>query len=325
MKNHSNALREIRRVLDLEARTLSRVRDAVNGAYARAVKMMAACKGKVIVTGTGKSGLIGQKIAGTLASTGTPALFLHPADALHGDLGTVQRGDLVLAIGKSGESAELNGLLLALKKMGVPVIAMTGNPRSTLARGAALTLAVPVAEEACPLNLAPTCSTTAALAVGDALAVALMKAKKFDRQRFAMLHPGGQLGKRLTLTVADVMYGGKDNPVVRLTAPLSRMLIEITRHHTGAVSVVDAKGRFQGLVTDYDLRKVLERGEDIRSKTIAEIMNPRPTCARPDQLAAEALDLMLNRKKPFAVLPVVDGKRKAVGMVHLHDLRRNGL
>lgn len=325
MKNRSETLREIRRVIDLEARTLQRVREAVDGSYARAVRMIAACKGKVIVTGTGKSGLIGQKIAGTLASTGTPALFLHPADALHGDLGTVQRGDLVLALGKSGESAELNGLLTALKRMGVPVIAMTGNPRSTLARGAALTLSVPVAEEACPLNLAPTCSTTAALAVGDALAIALMKLKGFDRGKFALLHPGGQLGKRLTLTVADVMHSGSDNPVIRMDAPISRMLIEITRHHAGAVSVVDSKGRLKGLVTDYDLRKVLERGEDIRTKAIPQIMNPKPTCARPDQLAAEALDLMLNRKKPFAVLPVVDGKRRAVGMVHLHDLRRNGL
>lgn len=315
----------IRRVIDMEADTLRDLSGAVNGAYLEAIRRIAACKGKVVVTGTGKSGLIAQKVAGTLASTGTPAIYLHPADALHGGLGVVQRGDVVLAIGKSGESDELKGILPALRRLRTPLLVITASPASTLARSADVVLSTPVQREACPLNLAPTCSTTAALAVGDALAVTLMRLKGFRASDFALLHPGGQLGKRLTLRVADLMAMGRDNPVIGVGAPIRDMLLEITRKHAGAVSVVDRRGRLVGLVTDYDLRRVLERGEDIRRRSIREVMNPRPTCVGPQMLASAALELMLDRKKPFALLPVVDGRRRSVGMLHLHDIRKLGL
>ncbi len=324
-RTNSAILRSIRSVIGLEADTLKLARAAVGKPFADAVRRFAACRGKVIVTGTGKSGLIAQKIAATFASTGTPALYLHPTDCLHGSLGTIQRKDLVFAIGKSGESSELNDMLPALKKLRVPVIALTTNSKSRLARGASIALIVPVREEACPFDLAPTCSTTAALAVGDALAVTLMKLRGFHEKDFAQLHPGGQLGKRLTLTVADIMHAGKNNPTVLADASLHQMLIEITRKHTGAVSVIDRRGKLLGLITDYDLRRLLEKGADIRSKTVLSFMNTRPTCVRPETLAIDAMRLMLERKKPFAVLPVVDAKGKAVGMIHLHDIRKIGL
>lgn len=324
-KTNSAILRSIRAVIGMEADTLLLTRAAINKSFADAVRLLAACRGKIIVTGTGKSGLIGQKIAATFASTGTPALYLHPTDCLHGSLGTIQRKDLVLAIGKSGESHELLDILPALQRLRVKIIVLSASPRSSLARGASLALTVPLKEEACPLDLAPTCSTTAALAVGDALAVTLMKLRGFHQRDFAQLHPGGQLGKRLTLTVGDIMHAGKNNPTVRIDAPASKMLIELTRKHTGAVSIVDRRGRLVGLITDYDLRRILEKGADIRAQSLRSIMNPRPTHVQPKTLAIEAMRLMLERKKPFAVLPVVDAKGIAVGMIHLHDIREIGL
>lgn len=321
----SDIARELRRVIDLEAGALRRVSAAVDGAFTAAVRLLSRCRGKVIVTGIGKSGLIGQKIAATFASTGTAAIYLHPAEGMHGDLGIVQRRDLVLAIGKSGESEELNAMLPFLKRLKVKIVALTANRGSTLSCNADLVLETPVEYEACPLNLAPTCSTTAALAVGDALAVALMKLRGFQRKHFAMLHPGGRLGRRLTLRVSDVMRAGEHNPTVRVDAPIRDMLEEMTRKRAGAVSVVDARGRLAGIVTDYDLRRAVERGEHVPSRRIPDVMNPRPTAIRSDRLAYEAVELMANRGKPFMVLPVVDRKRKAVGLVHFHDLRARGL
>lgn len=317
--------KEIKRVLLLEARTVEGLARAVNGAHAKAVALLSRCRGKVILLGVGKSGLIAQKIAATFSSTGTPALYLHPADGTHGDMGLVQKQDIVLALGKSGESDELKALLPALRRLGVKVIAITAAPRSFLARHADLVLSTPVEQEACPLNLAPTCSTTAALAVGDALAVALMKLKGFDRERFARLHPGGQLGKRLTLTVADLMRSGKDNPVVRERDTVARMLAVMTEKRAGAVSVVGKGGRLSGLVTDYDVRRALERGLDVRSASIKSLMNPRPTTISPGCLAAEAASVMSDRARPFLVLPVVDRRGRPVGMIHLHDIRAKGL
>ena len=316
---------EIRRVIGLEARTLDRLRASVDGSYQRAVGLLSRCRGKVILTGVGKSGLIAQKVAATLASTGTPAVSLDPAEAMHGGLGLVQRQDLVLAIGKSGESDELNDLLPRLRAIGAKLIAITTEPRSTLARAADVVLVTPVAQEACPLNLTPTCSTTAALAVGDALAVALMKLRNFQAENFAYNHPAGQLGKRLTLTVADVMRKGANNPVVRQDAGVSHMLVELTRQHSGAVSVVDAKGRLKGLITDCDIRRVLEQGCNIQELTIAQIMNPKPTTIRPDALASRAVEIMELRRRPFNVLPVADGRGRSVGMIQIHDLRARGL
>lgn len=318
-------LAEVRRVISLEARTLQALSDSVDASFARAVALVAACRGKVVVTGIGKSGLIAQKIAATLASTGTPALYMHPAEGLHGDIGLLQRQDLVLAVGKSGESDEFNAILPALRRLKVKVVALTASRGSTLARAADVVLLTPVAREACPLNLAPTCSTTAALAAGDALAVALMKRRGFGARHFALLHPGGQLGRRLTLRVKDVMRSGARNPVVRDTASTARMLSELTRQGAGAVCVVDRRGRMKGLITDFDLRRVLARGEDLRTLRLADVMNPRPTSVRPELLAAEAVSLMTDRPRPLSLLPVVDAKGRAVGLLHMHDARARGL
>lgn len=324
-KSAGSTLAEIRRVLALEARALTRVASAVDARWAKAVDLISRCRGKLVLTGVGKSGLVAQKIAATFSSTGTPALFLDPAEAAHGGLGVVQTGDLVLAIGKSGESDELNALLPALRARRVAVIAMTENPRSTLAKAAALVLETPIGAEACPLNLAPTASTAVAMALGDALAVALMKRRGFKAEHFAANHPAGRLGKRLTLRVRDVMRAGKDNPVVLLGASATELLATITRLQAGAASIVDRKGRFLGLVTDYDIRRVLEAGGDFRRRKIASIMNPAPTTILPDALAAEAVEVMEDRRTPFNVLPVVDAKGRSVGMIQIHDLRARGL
>ncbi|MCX5796555.1 MAG: KpsF/GutQ family sugar-phosphate isomerase [Elusimicrobia bacterium] len=316
---------EIRRVIALEAQALKALHASVDGSYQKAVELMARCRGKVILTGVGKSGLIAQKVAATLASTGTPAINLDPAEAKHGGIGLIQRQDLVLAIGKSGESDELNDLLPRLRAIGTKLIAITAEPRSTLARAATVVLITPIAQEACPLNLTPTCSTTAALAVGDALAVALMKQRNFQAEQFARNHPAGQLGKRLTLTVADVMRSGRSNPTIGEDASVSRMLVELTRQHAGAVSVVDRKGRLKGLITDRDIRRVLELGRNIQGLSIAQIMNPKPTSIRPEAMASRAVEIMELRKRPFNVLPVVDGRGRSVGMIQIHDLRARGL
>jgi arabinose-5-phosphate isomerase len=287
--------------------------------------MIAGCQGQVLVTGVGKSGIIAQKIASTLRSTGTPATFLHAGDALHGDLGLVGSHDVLLALGKSGETSELNTLLRFSKKNGTRVIAMTSNPGSGLAALADIVLELKIPREACPLNLAPTASTTAALAVGDALAIVLMKLKNLSEQDFARRHPGGQLGKRLLLTVEDVMRKGPDNPVVPVESSVKHMLIKITAFHVGAVSVVDAKGKLLGLVTDYDIRRVLETDGNLMSMRIEDLMNPAPATVLADALAVEALEIMRRREKPTAVLPVTNNEGAAVGMIHIHDLISAGL
>lgn len=317
--------REVRRVINLEAAALRATAAAVDASYEKAVRWMAACRGKVVLVGVGKSGLIAQKVAATLASTGTPALYLHPTEALHGGLGVLQKSDLVLAIGKSGESEELNAMLPGLKRLGVRLVALTARRDSTLGRKADLVLLLPDVTEACPLNLAPTASTAAALAAGDALAVALMRLRGFDADGFARNHPAGLLGRQLNLSVADVMRSGTRNPKVRLGTSFRDTLEEITRQHAGAVSVVDARGRFQGLVADFDVRRALERGLDPRRLGISDIMNKRPTTARPDQLAADAARVMKGRRSPLSVLPVVDARGRSVGMLLDHDLRAFGL
>lgn len=317
--------KEIRRVLGMEADALKRLQRAINGSYDAAVRAMSRCKGKVILTGVGKSGLVAQKIASTMASTGTPALYLHPSEAMHGGLGLVGRADIVLAIGKSGESDELNALLPHIRTLGAMLIAVTANPKSTLAKHASIVLETPIDEEACPLNLAPTCSTTAALAVGDALAVALMKLRNFKEDQFAKNHPGGRLGKRLNLRVSDIMRTGEDNPLVRITDSVGQMIVEITRKRAGAVSVVDGQGRLLGLVTDFDIRKALANGKNVHRLSIRQIMNSSPTAVLDTDTAAKAISVMENRREPFNVVPVVDRRRRAVGMIQIHDLRARGL
>ncbi|MBI5882793.1 MAG: KpsF/GutQ family sugar-phosphate isomerase [Elusimicrobia bacterium] len=321
-----SVIRNIRDVIETEARTLLKVASSIDRRFAQAVELILRYRGKLIVTGVGKSGLIAQKVAATLTSTGTPAFFLHPADARHGSLGTIQRRDIVIAFAKSGESAELNDLLPTLKRVGARLLAVVSNPRSTLARAADLTLFVPIDREACPLNLAPTSSTTAAMAVGDGLAVALMKRRSFQSHHFALCHPGGNLGKRLTLLVRDLMKSGEDNPVVGRNTLLREVLIEMTSKHCGCVSVTDSQGRFLGLVTDYDLRAAFETLEQPMKTRAREVMNRTPTVTHPDILAADAGQLMSNPNKPFNVLPVVHRRTlKLEGLLRLHEIRAAGL
>ena len=318
-------LEEIRRVLDIEIEGLQSVRSNLSNHFARAVEMIASAKGHVYVTGAGKSGIIATKIGATLRSTGTPATFLHPSEALHGDVGMVGKDDVVLSIGKSGETSELNSLLRILRKSGATIIAVTSSPESSMAALSDLVLDLKIVREACHLNLAPTTSTTAALAVGDAIAITLMKMKGLSEQDYARLHPGGQLGKRLLLTVEDVMRKGADNPVIPVQQSIKEMLARITSFRVGAISVVNERDELVGLVTDYDIRRVLESEQNIFSLNIADIMNAKPAVVLAGEKAVRALEIMRDRKKPTAVLPVVDDSRKAVGMIHLHDLISAGL
>ncbi len=320
-----NVLAEIRRVLELEARAIAGLQKNLGPDYEEAARLIFSCQGKVVVTGVGKSGIIAQKIAATMVSTGTPAMFLHSADGMHGDVGIIQKGDVVLAIGKSGESDELNTILPVARKIGAKVISITAQLKSTMARHSDLVLHTPIEEEACPLNMAPTASTTAALALGDALAMALMKLRNFQPEEFAVNHPGGQLGKRLLLTVGDIMRSGKNNPVIHVSADAKTMLSEITSKRAGAVSVRDDNGHLVGLVTDYDIRKVLERGGDLFAATVIEIMNPNPDFVFDDENAFSALEKMEKRDKPISLLPVLARDQTVVGMIHLHDLVACGL
>lgn len=317
---------EIDQVFAKEISTLSQTRDSLGPLYSKAVTILFECSRNVVVTGAGKSGLIAQKIASTMVSTGTPAIFLHPSDGMHGDVGVVRQGDVVVAISKSGETEELLNILPYVKSIGVEVISITGNPDSTLGRISTVVLHTPIKEEACSLDLAPTSSTTAALVVGDGLAVALMKMRDFQPDDFAVFHPGGQLGKRLLLTVADIMRSGEDNPVLDSKASVQEMLVQITSKRSGAVSVVDEQGMLLGLITDYDIRKVLEQGQEIFSLSPVEIMNKNSVFIYSDEKAVKAVEIMQDRDKSFLLLPVLNRESgKVVGMVHLQELVAKGL
>jgi len=320
-----NILSEINRVMELEGRAVARLRETIGPAYEDAVRLIYACPGKVILTGIGKSGIIAQKIASTMVSTGTPALFLHPTEGMHGDIGIAHKDDVIMAIGKSGESDELIALLPSIRKIGARLISITAKADSTLARHSDIVLLTPIDEEACPLNMAPTCSTTAALVVGDALAMALMKLRNIQMEDFARYHPGGQLGKRLLLTVRDLMRTGSRNPVIHVNASVKELFSEITEKHLGAVSVVDDAGKLVGFVTDFDIRHAVGEGHNIFTMTIPEIMNPHPISISPNEKAIQALKIMEEREKPVAVLPVVEGNGFICGMIHLHDLIDKGL
>ena len=320
-----DVLAEIRRVIDLEVRTIDALKPALGPAYEEAVRWIFDCRGQVVVTGVGKSGVIAQKIAATMVSTGTPAVFLHGADGLHGGIGIIKKDDIVLAVGKSGESDELLAILPVVRKIGARVISITAQPRSSMARHSDLVLHTPIEEEACPLNMAPTCSTTVALVVGDALAVALMKLRDFQSDDFAVNHPGGQLGKRLLLTVGDLMRSGEANPVVHVTKDVRFMLTEMTRQRAGAVSIIDNEHVLLGLVTDYDVRCALEAQKDIFGMKVQDIMNAAPEFVYEDDNAYAALEKMEKRDKPISVLPVLNQETQVVGMIHLHDLVARGL
>ena len=310
-------------VIDTEADAVRALRERVDATFVEACQHMLACTGRVVVTGMGKSGHIGDKIAATLASTGTPSFFMHPGEASHGDLGMITAHDVVIALSNSGETDELLTIVPLIKRIGVPLIAMTGNPNSSLGREATVHLDVSVAKEACPLGLAPTASTTATLAMGDALAVALLEARGFTADDFARSHPGGRLGRRLLLHVGDIMHKGDEIPVSRAQAPLAEALLEITRKGLGMTTVADDDNYLQGVFTDGDLRRALDRGIDVHTKTVGELMTHGCRTASESMLAVEALHLMEETKTN--ALPVVDKDNRLTGALNMHDLLRAGV
>lgn len=311
------------RVLGIERDALAALSGRIDDAFAEACSRLIGCRGRIVVTGMGKSGHVGGKIAATLASTGTPAFFVHPGEASHGDLGMITRDDAVIAISNSGETAEVLTILPLIKRMAIPLVAMTGRPGSTLAKAADVHLDVSVEQEACPLNLAPTASTTATLAMGDALAVALLEARGFTPEDFALSHPGGTLGRRLLLKVADLMHGGDTIPKVSADALLSAALLEMSRKGLGMTAIVDGHDRVLGIFTDGDLRRVLDSEHDVRTVPITTVMTPGGKRIGPERLAAEAVSLMERHR--ITVLIVVDDRDRLVGVLHMHDLLRAGV
>ena len=312
--------RRARRVLDVELRGLTALRDRIGPSFDRALDVLLGCRGKVIVTGIGKSGIVGRKVAATFASTGTPAFFLHAGEGSHGDLGMLVRGDVVLALSYSGETDEVLRLLPLLRRLAAPLIVATGAPASTLAHAADVALDVGVPEEACPLGLAPTASTTVMMALGDALAVALLEERGFTAEDYALLHPGGALGRRL-LRVEDIMHRGAQVPVVPVDAPLEDTIGEITGKRLGMTAVVDGGGAVLGVVTDGDLRRGLARAADIRTLTAGDLMTRTPKTIAGDALAGQAVAVM-ERHAITALLVLEPETRRPAGVIHLHDLLR---
>ncbi|HEY2928647.1 KpsF/GutQ family sugar-phosphate isomerase [Piscinibacter sp.] len=314
------ALRLAHETFDIEARALLGLKTRQGDSFTRAVEAMLGCSGRVVVMGMGKSGHVGRKIAATLASTGTPAMFVHPAEASHGDLGMVTPGDVVLAISNSGEVDELAAILPALKRVGVTLVAMTGRAESTLAQHADIVISSAVDQEACPMNLAPTASTTAQMALGDALAVALLDARGFREEDFARSHPGGSLGRKLLTHVHDVMRSGDAVPSVGPDTPFIEMMREMTKKGLGATAIADAQGRVLGIFTDGDLRRLLEQGLDLRGLTARQVMHPNPRLVHADALAVDAADVM-EQYRITSVL-VVDAERVLIGALNSNDLMR---
>ncbi|OND63163.1 arabinose-5-phosphate isomerase [Burkholderia pseudomallei] len=316
--NDDRALALARDVLDIEANAVRALAEQLDGEFVAAVGLLLNCRGRVVVSGIGKSGHIARKIAATLASTGTPAFFVHPAEASHGDLGMVTKDDVFVAISNSGESEELIAILPLIKRLGAKLIAMTGRPASSLATLSDVHLNAGVAKEACPLNLAPTASTTAALALGDALAVAVLDARGFGSDDFARSHPGGALGRRLLTYVRDVMRTGDEVPAVPLDATLSDALFQITAKRMGMTAVIDDANRVAGIFTDGDLRRVLERDGDFRRLPIVDVMTRHPRTIAPDHLAVEAVELMERHR--INQMLVVDERGALIGALNMHDL-----
>ncbi len=310
-------------VIRTEAQAVADLAQRIDASFVRACEYMLHCTGRIVVTGMGKSGHVGNKIAATLASTGSPAFFVHPGEASHGDLGMITAGDVVLALSNSGETGEIITILPIIKRLGVPLISMTGNPESTLSREAEVNIDVSVAREACPLGLAPTASTTAALAMGDALAVALLEARGFTELDFARSHPGGSLGRKLLLHVGDIMHQGEKIPQVGEQATISQALMEMTAKGLGMTAVVDGEGHISGVFTDGDLRRTLDRGVDLHSTAVTEVMTRGGITTQAQSLAAEALKLMEDNK--ISGLLVVDEDSHVIGALNMHDLLRAGV
>lgn len=319
-------LKHAQDVLRMEAEAILELVPRIDENFAAAVKLILECEGRTVITGMGKSGLIGRKMAATLASTGTPSFYLHPAEGIHGDLGMVTAADVVIALSNSGETGEVLNILPSLRRIGAKIIAMVGNANSTLGKNADVVLDVGVSKEACPLGLAPTSSTTAALAYGDALALALLKKHNFTASQFAIFHPGGSLGRKLLLTVGNIMHKGDENPTVLADTTVQDALFVITDKGLGAVSVVDEQGIMQGVLTDGDIRRGLSKGVDFLQRPVRELMTANPKTITQDKLAAQALHLMeSNKPKPITVLPVLDENRKVIGLLHMTDLVRQGV
>jgi arabinose-5-phosphate isomerase len=322
---NDNKLQELAlAVVETEARAVSGLAKEIRQpSFIQACQLMLACQGRVVVIGMGKSGHIAGKIAATLASTGTPAFFVHPGEASHGDLGMITAADVVLALSNSGETAEIITILPIIKRLNVPLIAMTGNPNSTLSRAARASINVSVDKEACPLGLAPTASTTAALAMGDALAVALLESRGFTEEDFARSHPGGTLGRRLLLLIDDLMHTGAAIPQVDLATPITAALMEMSRKGLGMTAVVDTQGKLAGVFTDGDLRRTIDHRVDLHNAPVSEVMTADCKTIHPGMLAAEALQIMDSTK--INALPVVNEKNELVGALNLHDLLRAGV
>ena len=322
--NHPEALLErAREVLETEAGAIRALGGRLDDSFVAACRLILDCDGHLIVTGMGKSGHIGHKLAATLASTGTPAFFVHPAEASHGDLGMIRAGDVIVALSNSGETTEVIGLLPVIKRIGVGLIAMTGNPDSSLARHADVHLDTSVDREACPLGLAPTASTSAQLAMGDALAIALLEARGFTAEDFARSHPGGTLGKRLLLHIADVMHGESELPSVGPDQTISEAIVVMTRGRLGLCAIVDDQRRAVGILTDGDLRRGLDASGDIRTTPVRDLMTPDPQTIEPDELAASAVELMQARK--IQGLLVVDENNRLIGALNFQDLLQAGV
>ncbi|EKM97384.1 sugar isomerase [Stutzerimonas degradans] len=323
MSQSSQLIDTAQRTIQLETEAVEQLRSRIDERFVLACELILACKGRVVVVGMGKSGHIGRKIAATLASTGTPAFFVHPAEASHGDMGMITRDDVVLALSNSGTTSEIVTLLPLIKRLGLNLISMTGNPESVLAKAAAVNLDASVAVEACPLNLAPTSSTTVSLVLGDALAIALLEARGFTAEDFAFSHPGGALGRRLLLKVEHVMHTGERLPKVERGTSLRDALLEMTRKGLGMTVVVERDGRLAGVFTDGDLRRTLDKGIDVRQSLIDDVMTARGKTANADMLAAEALKIMEDHK--INSLVVIDDAGLPVGALNMHDLLRAGV
>jgi arabinose-5-phosphate isomerase len=317
------SIEEGKKVLEVEAKAIKNLISTIDHNFEKAVEMVTSCKGRIVVMGMGKSGLIGKKIAATLASTGTPAFFLHPAEGILGDVGMMTEGDLVLALSYSGETEEIEKLLPVIRKMNLKLIAITGRAKSKLAKKSDLVINVKVKEEACPYNIVPTASTTAMLAMGDALAISLLKRKKFKKEDFARLHPGGTLGKRLLLKVEDIMRKGEDNPIIHQEKTVREALLVMTKTRLGATSVIDDSGKLVGFFSDGDLRRRLQKDERIMNKKIHAVMTKNPKTVTQDKLAIDAAKMM--QEKKFDNIPVVDRKGYPIGIVDERDLLSEGI